>query len=328
MLRVLSAGAPHPEELGAVPDPARLADAVWIDLLDPSDAERAVVEQATGLYMRSRADLSEIENSSRLYARGDALYLSLPLAVGRPRGESATSPLGFVLTPERLVTIRFTRLPAFDAAMDQPSRGAVEAAGCSHVFVELIERLTDTMADTLELIRDELDAVSHRIFQPDPATNDGPSRDATVLREALQTVGRCGDLASRVRDTLLGIGRIVQYVGPAAAQWITPELRQRLKTLRADIGSLSDYDGHLTSKVQLLLDAILGLITIAQSNIIKVMTVVGVIGVPPTLIASIYGMNFEAMPELRMVYAYPVVMVAIVASALLPLMWFKRRGWL
>jgi magnesium transporter len=326
MLRVLSPGAQHPEELGAEPDPARLADAAWIDLLNPSDAERAAVEQSTGLYMRSRADLSEIENSSRLYARGETLYLSLPLAIGRPRGESSTSPLGFVLTPERLVTIRFAPLPAFDAYMDQPSRGG--GAGGSHVFIELIERLTDTMADTLELIRDELDAISHQIFQPDPATNDGPSRDSTVLRESLQTVGRCGDLVSRVRDTLLGIGRIVQYVGPAAAQWITPELRQRLKTLRADVGSLSDYDGHLGSKVQLLLDAILGLITIAQSNIIKVMTVVGVIGVPPTLIASIYGMNFEAMPELKLHYAYPVVMVAIVASALLPLMWFKRRGWL
>jgi magnesium transporter len=327
MLRVLSVGAQHPQDLGSAPDPARLAEAAWIDLIDPSDAERAAVEQATGLYMRSRADLSEIENSSRLYVRNEALYLSLPLAVGRPRGESSTSPLGFVLTPERLVSIRFVRLPAFDAYMDQPSRGAA-GGGCGHVFVELIERLTDTMADTLELIRDELDAVSHRIFQPDPATNDGPSRDSTVLRDALQTVGRCGDLVSRVRDTLLGIGRIVQYVGPAAAQWITPELRQRLKTLRADVGSLSDYDGHLNSKVQLLLDAILGLITIAQSNIIKVMTVVGVIGVPPTLIASIYGMNFEAMPELKLPYAYPIVLLMIVASALLPLMWFKRRGWL
>jgi magnesium transporter len=328
MLRVLSAGAAHPEALGAVPDPARLAEAAWIDLLDPSDAEREAVEQATGLIMRSRADLSEIENSSRLYAHDQTLYLSLPLAVGRPRGESSTSPLGFVLTPERLVTIRFARLPAFDAYMDQPSRGHGMGVGCSHVFIELIERLTDTMADTLELIRDELDMVSHSIFRPGSATNDGPSRDSTVLRDALQTVGRCGDLVSRVRDTLLGIGRIVQYVSPAAAQWITPELRQRLKTLRADIASLSDYDGHLSSKVQLLLDAILGLITIAQSNIIKVMTVVGVIGVPPTLIASVYGMNFEYMPELKLHYAYPVVMIAIVASALLPLMWFKRRGWL
>jgi magnesium transporter len=326
MLRVLSVGAQHPDDLGAAPDRARLAEAAWIDLIDPSDEERATVEQATGLQLRSRADLLEIENSSRLYATGQTLYLSMPLAVGRPRGESSTSPLGFVLTPERLVTIRFTRMAAFDAYMEQPSRGT--GASSCHVFIELIEHLTDAMADTLELIRDELDTVSHLIFQPDPATKDGPSRDATVLREALQTVGRCGDLASRVRDTLLGIGRIVQYVGPAAAQWITPDLRQRLKTLRADVGSLNDYDGHLNSKVQLLLDAILGLITIAQSNIIKVMTVVGVIGVPPTLIASIYGMNFEAMPELKVAYAYPLVMIAIVASALLPLLWFKRRGWL
>jgi magnesium transporter len=327
MLRTLSIGAQHPEELAA-PDPERLAAAAWIDMLDPTDAERAAVEVATGLHLRSRADLSEIENSSRLYTEGETIYLSLPLAAGRPKGESTTSPLGFVLTPDRLITIRFATLPAFDAYMDGHSRGNAACLGSGHVFIELVERVADGMADTLELIRDELDAVSHRIFQPDPATNDGPSRDSRVLRDALQSVGRCGDLVSRVRDTLLGIGRIVQYVGPNAQQWITPALRQRLKTLRADVASLNDYDGHLSSKVQLLLDAILGLITIAQSNIIKVMTVVGVIGVPPTLIASVYGMNFEAMPELKLVYGYPIAMVMIVASALLPLMWFKRRGWL
>jgi magnesium transporter len=327
MLRLLCIGDQHPQT-PATPDPARLASAAWIDLLDPTEAERAAVEQATGLRLRSRDDLSEIENSSRLYAEGETLYLSLPLAVGRPRGESSTSPLGFTLTPDRLVTIRFAALPAFDGYKERPSRGGGICVGSTHVFIELIERLIDAMADTLELIRDELDAISRRIFQPDPATRDGAARDANVLRDSLQTVGRCGDLVSRVRDTLLGLSRIVQYVGPSAAQWITPELRQRLKTLRADVASLSDYDGHLGTKVQLLLDAILGLITIAQSNIIKVMTVVGVIGVPPTLIASIYGMNFEMMPELKLHYGYPVAMVMIVASALLPLLWFKRRGWL
>jgi magnesium transporter len=328
MLRIMSVGDQQPEDLGTAPDQGRLTAAAWIDLLDPSAAERATVEQATGLRLRTRADLSEIENSSRLYADGDTLYLSLPVALGKPRGEQGTSPLGFVLTPDRLVTIRFAQMPAFDAYKEHRSRANGACIGSSHTFVELIEQVIDTMADTLELIRDELDGISGRIFRPDPAAKDGPSRDSIVLRDALQSVGRCGDLVSRVRDTLLGIGRIVQYVGPAAAQWITPEIRQKLKTLRADVASLNDYDGHMSSKVQLLLDAILGLITIAQSNIIKLMTVVGVIGVPPTLIASVYGMNFEFMPELKWHFGYPYAVVLMVASAVLPLMWFKRRGWL
>jgi magnesium transporter len=328
MLRVLAVGELHPEPLGAPPDEARLAKAAWIDMLDPGDEERALVERATGLELRSRADLSEIENSSRLYADGQTLYLSLPLTIGEAGGRSATTPLGFVLTADRLVTIRFVKLQAFDAYKDQPARGNLACLGNGHVFVELIEHLVDRMADLLEELRDELDGVSRRIFKSDPVSSDGPSRDAIVLRDALQTVGRCGDMVSRVRDTLLGIGRIVQYVGPAASEWIAPELRQRLKTLRADVASLSDYDGHLSSKVQLLLDAILGFITIAQSNIIKLMTVVGVIGVPPTLIASVYGMNFELMPELKWHYGYPFALVLMVASAVLPLMWFKRRGWL
>ncbi len=326
MLRVLSVGAQHPVPLTA-PDAALLAEAAWIDLLDPTEAERAAVEQATGLELRSRADLSEIENSSRLYAEGETLYLSLPLTVDAMDGHFATLPLGFILASQRLITIRFTRLPAFDGYMEQPARNGACIGSCN-VFIDLMERLVDAMADKLEELRDELDGVSRRIFRTESGRAEGPSRDAAALRDALQTVGRCGDLVSRVRDTLLGLGRIVQYVGPAAGGWITPDLRQHLKTMRADIASLSDYDGHLSSKVQLLLDAILGFITIAQSDIIKLMTVVGVIGVPPTLIASVYGMNFELMPELKWHYGYPFAVALMLASAVLPLMWFKRRGWL
>jgi magnesium transporter len=326
MLRVLSVGARRPERL-AVLDATPIAGAAWIDLLDPTDAERAAVEKATGLELRSRADLSEIENSSRLYAEGETLYLSLPLAIGEQDGHYGTSPLGFILTSQRLITTRFTKLPAFDGYMEQPARTSACIGSC-HVFVDLMERLVDAMADKLEELRDQLDGVSRRIFRAESTGASGPSRDAAALRDALQIVGRCGDLVSRVRDTLLGLGRIVQYVGPAAGGWITPELRQHLKTMRADVASLSDYDGHLSSKVQLLLDAILGFITIAQSDIIKLMTVVGVIGVPPTLIASVYGMNFELMPELKWHYGYPFAVALMLASAILPLMWFKRRGWL
>ncbi len=328
MLRVLSIGAQHPQGLGADPDPARLAQAAWIDLHDPAEAERKLVEQATALHLPSRDDLSEIANSSRLYADGETLYLSLPLALRGPDGQPAVSPFGFVLTPERLVTIRFAKLAALDGYTEQRARGSNVCVSSGHVFVELVERMVDGLADMLEQLRDELDGVSLRIFQSDPSASDGPSRDALILRDALRTVGRSGDMVSRVRDTLLGIGRIVQYVGPSAAGWIAPDLRQRLKTLRADVASLNDHDAHLSSKVQLLLDAILGFITIAQSNIIKLMTVVGVIGVPPTLIASVYGMNFEWMPELKWHLGYPFAMTMMVCSAILPLWWFKRRGWL
>ena len=141
-------------------------------------------------------------------------------------------------------------------------------------------------------------------------------------------MGLVNDRISRVRDSLLVFHRIIPYVTQSTEEWFPKDLRPRLKTLRQDVASLSDYDNHLTDKLQFLLDAVLGFITINQSNIIKVMTVVGVVGVPPTLIASIYGMNFENMPELHTVWGYPAALLAILASAILPILWFRHRGWL
>src|SRR6185312_353572 len=155
-----------------------------------------------------------------------------------------------------------------------------------------------------------------------------PAREQADLRRDLQAVGRSGDLSSQIRDTLLGLGRIVPFVATHGADWMDADTKAGLETLRHGVASLSDYDVHLLNKVQLLLDATLGLINIEQNNIIKVLTIVSVVGVPPTLVASMYGMNFKAMPELDWAWGYPYALVLIAASAILPLLWFKLRGWL
>jgi magnesium transporter len=149
-----------------------------------------------------------------------------------------------------------------------------------------------------------------------------------VMQDILKRLGRIADLMSSVRDSLLGIGRIVPYVAQIAAAWIDREMRDRLKSIRQDVISLTDYAGHLNSKVQFLLDATLGLINNSQANVIKVLTVVSVVGVPPTLVASIYGMNFKGMPELDWAWGYPYGLTMIFLSAIIPLVWFKVRGWL
>ena len=168
--------------------------------------------------------------------------------------------------------------------------------------------------------------VSAEIFGP--GSHDVGRARTAQLQKALQVMGLVNDRISRVRDSLLVFHRIIPYVTQSTEEWFPKDLRPRLKTLRQDVASLSDYDNHLTDKLQFLLDAVLGFITINQSNIIKVMTVVGVVGVPPTLIASIYGMNFENMPELHTVWGYPAALLAILASAILPILWFRHRGWL
>ena len=193
-------------------------------------------------------------------------------------------------------------------------------------------RLSTGWPSSLEHIAAELDSLSHRLVAQAGANARArkrrPAREDADLRVALRRVGRGGDFASKIRDSLLGIGRIVPYVATLAAAWLPAEIKPRLKTLRQDVASLSDYDAHLVENVQLLLDATLGLINVEQNDIIKVLTVVSVVGVPPTLVASMYGMNFRHMPELDWAWGYPYGLALIALSAIAPLAWFKWRGWL
>ena len=194
-------------------------------------------------------------------------------------------------------------------------------------FVGLLEAVVDRLADVLEWVGRELDTISKRVFGVEASTRRNASRADAELRATLRTIGRLGDTVSNLRDSLLGVNRIVHFVAEAAEGWIPKPLRPRFKTLWKDVASLTDYDAQLTNKVQFLLDATLGFISIEQNNGIKVLTVVSVVGVPPTLTASIYGMNFEHMPELKWEYGYFVVLgfIAVVCGALF---WrFRRNGW-
>jgi magnesium transporter len=317
-----------PEDLSQATLPAGVT---WIDLLRPDEVETRYVEQTTGLKLPSLAELSEIESSSRLRTVDGALYLSAPILFRSQTAEPRATPVGFILSPERLVTVRFDELPAFGTFAERAARSDIAHPSSAGAFVGLLEAIVDRMADVLERIGADLDAVSQRIFRVETAVKGKarrPAREDADLRGMLRQIGRGGDLASRVRDSLLSLARIVPYVAGLAGPWLPSEVKPRLKTLRQDIASLSDYDNHLTNKVQLLLDATLGLINIEQSNIIKVMTVVSVVGVPPTLVASIYGMNFVDMPELHWAWGYPYGLALILLSAVGPLLWFRLRGWL
>ena len=307
------------------------SDVVWIDLLDPDSTELQFVERCTGLHVPQRDELSEIESSSRLKIQGETLYLSTPVVFGGESQAPLATPLGFVLARDHLITVRFQELTAFRNFIEQ-AQAAERPYDSASMFIGLLEALVDRLADKLENVGATLDRASHRIFHTELG-NAGvqrrrPVREDADLRELLQRIGGSGDLTSKLRDSLLGIGRIVPYVLGLGANWLSAEVTPRLQTLERDIASLNDYHAHLTSKVQLLLDATLGLINIQQNNIIKVLTIVSVVGVPPTLVASVYGMNFRYMPELNWSWGYPFGLALIGLSALAPLLWFKLRGWL
>ena len=287
---------------------------VWVDLLSPTDQERAAAEQLTGLRVPAQADMAEIESSSRLSNEGTTLSLSTPMIYRSVDGLSKVAPLGFVLSPEHLMTVRFV--------------GSTAQTCSVSAFLGLLEGIVDRLADVLEHVGADLDAISRRVFRPDRNGMSNAARTDMQLRATLRAVGTAGERVSNIRDSLLGVQRIVLYTNEAASGWIPSQLRPRFKTLRQDIASLSDYDIQLTNKVQFLLDATLGFINIEQNNGIKILTVVSVVGVPPTLMASIYGMNFKHMPELDWHYGYAYGLLVIILSGVLPFFWFKRRGWI
>jgi magnesium transporter len=322
----------HPQPPGT-PSPASTlpfdlpSGAVWLDLFNGTDAEKGFVERTTGMRVPSLEDLREIESSSRLVADGDVLYLSTPII---SRGEGArpvVSPLGLVLSPRHLLTVRFAPIGSFDTFAKQ--FGAGDDASCSFgAFIGLLEAMVDRIADALERIRAQLDEISQTAFEADEPKRRAPARVDAALRRALRSIGRMGEQTSNVRDTLLGVERIAPFVMETAKEWIPPEYLPRVRTLRQDIASLNDYDAQMANKVQFLLDATLGFISIEQNNTIKLLTVVSLVGIPPTLVAGIYGMNFKFMPELDWILGYPFGLGLIVLSAILPLLLFKLRGWL
>jgi magnesium transporter len=311
--------------------PPNATNAVWYDLISPSQDEVAAVTTQTGLELPSHEDLTEIENSSRLASDGPVLTMSMPIVTRTDEGLQA-SVSGFVLAPDRLVTLRFAPSIAFDHFKETPHEtGEAGGAASAFIFAGLLEAIVDKQADALEKLRNELDELSHQVFHhrfsqtADRA--DKRRNQESDLQAILVTLGRAYDTISFLRDSQLGIARIAPYV-ETTADWLPKSVRSRLKSLYKDITSLNEFSTHLTDKVQFLLDATLGLISISQNSLIKVLTVVSIVGIPPTLIAGIYGMNFHDMPELSWTYGYPYAWAFMIASAVLPLILFRIKGWL
>ena len=300
--------------------------AVWLDLVNPTDDERAEVERATKMRVPAQADIAEIESSSRLLSTGDTLYLSTPMTYRNRDGDSRTAPLGFVLSPKRLITVRFADMPVFDTFAERFVGSANQTS--VGAFIGLLETIVDRLADVLEHSGSDLETISHKIFRADRPDQHNASKIDAQLRATLRSIGRAGERLANLRDSLVGVQRIMIYVHEMGGGWIEKDMLRRCSTLRKDINSLMDYDVQLSNKVAFLLDATLGFISIEQNNGIKVLTVVSVVGVPPTLVASIYGMNFKWIPELQWEYGYFYGLALIALSAVLPLIWFKKRGWI
>ena len=294
---------------------------VWIDMLEPTPEEAASVERILKIDVPTREEMQKIEESSRLYIEDGALFMTMPV-VNKAATEPETAAVTFILAPTALVTLRYVDPQPFIRFARRILREPSLAASPEHALIGLLEQVVERLDDILEGATADIDAISADIFRR-PAN---APRGGDTLQEILTRVGRAGDLASKARASVLGLNRLLLFLG--SHPMCSPDGKGRIETLIRDVHSLADHDSFLVDKIGFLQDATLGMIDIEQSNIIKLFTVAAVAFMPPTLVASIYGMNFKHMPELDWPIGYPLALLLMVLSAILPFVYFRRRGWL
>lgn len=301
--------------------------ATWIDLEEPTRDEEKLVESCLGIGVPTRDDLVEIEPSSRLYERGGALYMTMSLLFGVNEGKPSSEPIGFVLANNRLVTIRYVTPKPVLAFIQHVRREPELARDALTVMLRLLDAIIDRLADELEDSGAEIEKISNQIFQ----RSAGQERRTAQRLEALLTrIGRSQQLVAKVRETAVSTNRLITFLA-ASERLHDPDAalsREYLRNLAQDTSALIDHSGFLSGNLIFLLDASLGLISIEQNSAMKLFSWAALIFLPPTLIAGIYGMNFRYMPELEWIGGYPFALALIVASAVLPLWFLKRKGWI
>ena len=307
---------------------ADVFSALWIDVVNPSpDDDKRLLAQL-GIDIPTRDEMQEIEPSSRLYEQDGGIYMTA-LVTWNVEEEPTNTAVAFVVTPNQLVTVRFAEPQPFRSFATRVARQPRLITSSDVGFVTLMEIIVDRAADLLERCGGELDMVSADIFrEKERAASRFHREKPRDLEVILQRVGRQYNLASKVRESLVSLGRAVAFFHRAAGGWIQPETDNRLRTVERDLRALAEHDTYLSQKTNFLLDATLGLINNDQNRIIKIFSVVSVVFLPPTLVASIYGMNFKLMPELQWDLGYPWALTLMFLSAVLPYWYFKRRGWL
>jgi magnesium transporter len=327
MLHVYSSALPSGTIIDADASHALPPDAVWIDLVDPSIAEEKLVEQTLRLSIPTREEMDEIEPSSRLYEDQGTLFLTATVLAGLATDEPISTPVSFVLTDTHLITVRYANPRPFRLFADHVARQPDLLANSITTLVRLLDAIVDRLADALEQTSAELETISHHVFRRSPSER-GRRIPALKLEALLVRIGTAQNKLAKARETATSMARLLNYLTSSARCRADSDQRELVRSISEDITSLIDHSGFLSNNVTFLLDASLGLISIEQNAILKIFSVASVMLLPPTLVGSIYGMNFDHMPELKWLYGYPMAIVFMLLSAILPYLYFRRRGWL
>ncbi len=300
-------------------------DAGWIDLVEPTRAEDFAAERFLKASLPTREEAQEIEFSSRYYAEDGALFMTVSVLTGIDIGKPALVPLTIVVAGDnRIATLRYDELRALRQFMARATKPGSGCASVPGVFLGLIEAIVDRTADVLERISADVDRINQDVF-----ASSAQRRRGHRLATLIDGIGVQGDVAAKARESLASLERLLQFASVTLpGNFSKGANKNRLKLIARDVRSLEDHTTFLSNKVLFLLDATLGLISVDQNEVIRILTVAATIFFPPTLIGTIYGMNFREMPELNWAFGYPIAIIIMIASAVLPYLYFKKRGWL
>mgnify|MGYP000073562933 CR=1 FL=1 len=300
-------------------------DTIWIDLVDPTQDEDAAIEAALGISIPTRAEMREIESSSRLYADNGATYMTAFIIedIDAPLPQSSTAT--FILTGGRLVTVRYSSPKAFPMFVARAEKGMVGCRDGGDVMMGIVEALISQSADLIERMQDEVEKLTAQLFHVKGGLQSRTRRLDVVLR----ATGKEGDTVATVQETAMSLERLLNFLREMLRRGGgEPQAIERIAAAMSDIASLNEHLSFLSDRTTFLLNATLGMITIEQNQIIKLFSVMAVMLMPPTLVASIYGMNFRYMPELTWEWGYPLALGLMFLAALIPFVYFKRKGWM
>ncbi|MFD1215705.1 MULTISPECIES: magnesium/cobalt transporter CorA [Microbulbifer] len=296
-------------------DNRALAEAAWIDLQEPEADERDLLEQLLRTELPESEDVDELESSARYFVDTAGIHVH-SLYLTQSEGRHATATAAFILQPQRLITVRDSELADFRLLRMRARRDQVEAHSAQELLTLLFEQKVENLADALEDNYLKLGEVSHLVLEDEGAD----------LEEAIDYLAKLEDSNGKIRLCLMDTQRSVAFLQRQFKD--DANLRESCWGILRDIDTLLSHTTFLFEKINFLMDSTQGFINIEQSKIIKIFSIAAVVFLPPTMVASIYGMNFKYMPELDWLLGYPWALLLMLMAGMAPFLYFKKKGWL
>ncbi len=294
------------------------ANPIWIDVVDPEEEELIWIKEAFGVLLPELDDLGDLEASARYFEADDGhLHIRTDFLLDEEE-TSRNVRVAFVMTKQVLFSIHDEDLPVFRLVRLRARLRPGSVSNAKDVLLDLYSTDAEYSADALEEVYENLELAGKRVLQDD--INDADAE------EVLETIAKEEDTNGRIRRNVMDTRRALSFL--MRSKLLSDEQQEEARQILRDIDSLENHTAFLFDKINFLMDATVGFINLNQSKIIKIFSVVSVALMPPTLLASVWGMNYKHMPELDVTWGYPMAILAMVISAMIPLWYFHHKGWM